>query len=324
MAIDPRFLAERPKSSPATNCWSKAASKPRAARSISGYPGSPVAGFFDALGDIQTAACGEGRSRLSGQQRGPGGRGDQRLADAACRGLIAMKSVGVHVAADALALGNLAGAHPEGGAVIIMGDDPWCESTQVPADSRFICEHLRMPVVEPGGPQELKDWIDLSLQALAGGRAVHRLHRHRRPGRRRRHGRCAGPTSSPSSTPSSALTLDTQQDRPGATCCCRREPGSRSCGIPERFAQDDAGRARAGDQPDHPATAMSHWHEGATGFGKLGRRSASSSPAWPAPYLEHVLADLGLAGVFPILQMGMSYPADVRAGRASSPSSAAR
>ena len=29
------------------------------------------------------------------------------------------------------------------------------------------------------------------------------------------------------------------------------------------------------------------------------------------PYLEHVLADLGLAGVFPVLYMGMSYPADV-------------
>src|SRR5678815_5879503 len=28
------------------------------------------------------------------------------------------------------------------------------------------------------------------------------------------------------------------------------------------------------------------------------------------PYLEHVLADLGLGGVFPILHMGMSYPVD--------------
>ena len=29
------------------------------------------------------------------------------------------------------------------------------------------------------------------------------------------------------------------------------------------------------------------------------------------PYLKHVLADLGLDGVFPILHMGMSYPPDV-------------
>src|SRR5262249_55730703 len=28
------------------------------------------------------------------------------------------------------------------------------------------------------------------------------------------------------------------------------------------------------------------------------------------PYLQHVLTDLGLSGVFPILNMGMSYPVD--------------
>ena len=47
---------------------------------------------------------------------------------------------------------------------MISGEYPWCESTQVPADSRFLFEHLRMPVVEPGTLQELKDWIDLSFK----------------------------------------------------------------------------------------------------------------------------------------------------------------
>jgi len=28
------------------------------------------------------------------------------------------------------------------------------------------------------------------------------------------------------------------------------------------------------------------------------------------PYLDHVLADLGLSGVFPVLRLGMSYPVD--------------
>ena len=80
------------------------------------------------------------------------------------RSVCAFKSVGAHVASDALALGTLAGAHPQGGAVIISGEDPWCDSTQVPADSRFLCEHLRMPVVEPGSTQEVKDWINLSFK----------------------------------------------------------------------------------------------------------------------------------------------------------------
>src|SRR5690606_11893122 len=68
------------------------------------------------------------------------------------------------VASDALALGNLAGAHPQGGALVISGDDPWCDSTQVAADCRFLFEHLRMPVVEPGTPQEVKDWVGLSFK----------------------------------------------------------------------------------------------------------------------------------------------------------------
>src|SRR5437763_9053584 len=86
------------------------------------------------------------------------------------RAVAAMKNVGVHVAADALALGNLAGAHEQGGAVVIMVEDPWCDSTQVPADSRFMCEHLRMPAVEPSDIQELKDWIALcfKLSQVAG------------------------------------------------------------------------------------------------------------------------------------------------------------
>ncbi len=75
-----------------------------------------------------------------------------------------MKSVGVHVAADALALGNLAGAHPEGGAIVVYGDDPWSDSTQCPADSRYISRHLFIPVLEPADSQEVKDFVDLAFK----------------------------------------------------------------------------------------------------------------------------------------------------------------
>src|SRR4051812_1346318 len=129
-----------------------------------GYPGSPVAGFFDVLGDIKDVLKKHGIRAFQANNEALGAaalNGSQMLP---VRGLIAMKSVGVHVAADALALGNLAGANPEGGAVVISGEDPWCDSTQVPADSRFLFEHLRMPVVEPGTIQETKDWIDSSFK----------------------------------------------------------------------------------------------------------------------------------------------------------------
>src|SRR5260221_1636770 len=131
---------------------------------LTGYPGSPVAGFFDVMGDIKDLLQRNGVRAFEANNEALGAAAVNGSQMAACRAIATMKSVGVHVASDALALGNLAGAHPEGGAVIIMGDDPWCDSTQVPADSRFLCEHLRMLVVEPGTLQELKDWINLSFK----------------------------------------------------------------------------------------------------------------------------------------------------------------
>ena len=131
---------------------------------LTGYPGSPVAGFFDAMELVaplfkekgirasiaNNAAL--GAAMLNGSQKG------------ALRGICAMKSVGLHVATDALALGNLAGAHPQGGVLVIVGDDPWSDSTQVPADSRYLSKHIYMPVMEPATNQELKDWIDLGFK----------------------------------------------------------------------------------------------------------------------------------------------------------------
>jgi len=131
---------------------------------LTGYPGSPVATFFDVISDLAPLLREKGiEGRISnneaisvaavnGTQMGP------------LRAMVALKSVGLHVASDGLSLGNLAGAHPQGGAVIVAGDDPWSESTQVPADSRFLCKHMQMPVVEPSTPQEVKDWIDISFR----------------------------------------------------------------------------------------------------------------------------------------------------------------
>ncbi|HOA72354.1 MAG TPA: 2-oxoacid:acceptor oxidoreductase family protein [Phycisphaerae bacterium] len=131
---------------------------------MTGYPGSPVATFFDVI-----AACADML-----KERGIEARlaNNEALSVAAVNGtqmgplraMAVFKSVGLHVASDALALGNLAGAHPEGGAVIVVGDDPWSESTQVPADSRFLFRHLFVPVIEPSTPQEVKDYVDVAFR----------------------------------------------------------------------------------------------------------------------------------------------------------------
>src|SRR4051812_11079863 len=166
MACDPRFLAESGREVFTGNelLVKGALETEGGVHLLTGYPGSPVAGFFDVLGDIKDLLTKNGVRAFQANNEALGAAAVNGSQMAPCRAIATMKSVGVHVASDALALGNLAGAHPQGGAVIIMGDDPWCDSTQVPADSRFICEHLRMPTVEPGTAQELKDWIDLSFK----------------------------------------------------------------------------------------------------------------------------------------------------------------
>ena len=129
-----------------------------------GYPGSPVAGFFDTIEAIQEIPKHYGIKAIMAHNEALSVamvNGSQMLG---LRAIAVMKSVGVHVASDALALGNLGGAHPEGGVLIVMGDDPWSDSTQVPADSRYLSKHLFMPVLEPSTAQEMKDWIDLGFK----------------------------------------------------------------------------------------------------------------------------------------------------------------
>src|SRR5688500_5099816 len=267
---------------------------------LTGYPGSPVAGFFDVLGDIKDVLGPRGIRAFQANNEALGVAAVNGSQMAPCRAIAAMKSVGVHVASDALALGNLAGAHPEGGAVIVMGDDPWCDSTQVPADSRFLCEHLRMPVVEPGTIQELKDWINLSFklsqaaglfigyvvttaQADGGGTVE------------------CKPNQFPVINQKQKVALDTQQ----IDLCQAR--------LPPRTRQQEL------NTPDRHAATVKGPRE--LGLIKIIRATSSTADVAPlgfivtgmaGPFLEHVLADLGLAGVFPILNMGMSYPVDVQ------------
>src|SRR3954447_22273789 len=172
MAIDPRFLTDSGREVFTGNelLVKGALECEGGVHLLTGYPGSPVAGFFDVCGDIAPLLKEHGVRAFQANNEALGVAALNGSQMAPCRGIATMKSVGVHVASDALAIGNLAGSHPQGGVVLISGEDPWCDSTQVPADSRFLFEHLRMAVVEPGTLQELKDWIALSfkLSQVAG------------------------------------------------------------------------------------------------------------------------------------------------------------
>jgi len=268
---------------------------------LTGYPGSPISGFFDAM-ELIAPLCQRkgiraciannealGAAMLNGSQMGP------------LRGICAMKSVGLHVATDALALGNLAGAHPQGGALVLIGDDPWSDSTQVPADSRYLCKHIFMPVMEPSSNQELKDWIDLGFRLsreanvyigylvttnqVDGGGSVQ-----------------VRPNQFPDVSTVNKYTLDTSKVDFENTVLLPPRTWLKEEGLPWRFGR---------------------LFESARRHGVNGIINARENPRWRAEiglvatglgfrYLEHALAEFGVADQVPILKLGISYPIDPR------------
>ncbi|HLA39589.1 MAG TPA: indolepyruvate ferredoxin oxidoreductase, partial [Candidatus Glassbacteria bacterium] len=133
----------------------------------SSYPGSPVAETLDVISanaelflEMGVEAVVANNEALAAARV----NGSQALPLRSCA---IMKCVGFNVALDVFETSNLAGANPDGGAVVIIGDDPHCSSTQTPADSRYKARSIFMPVVMPSTWQELKDWVDLSFQLSA-------------------------------------------------------------------------------------------------------------------------------------------------------------
>lgn len=264
-----------------------------------GYPGSPIAGFFDTAQEIAELLKARGIRAAMANNEALGVamvNGSQMLG---LRAIALQKSVGVHVAADALALGNLVGAHPEGGAVIVLGDDPWSDSTQVPADSRFLARHLMMPVLEPSDAQEIKDWINLaftlsreselyigylvSTNQVDGGGSVQVF-----------------PNQFPEVNTRNRAVLDTGAIDFERNVLLPPRTWRKEQNLPERFARlwASARRHQANQilAPPHPAAPN-------TGLGFI-----TSAAAYC--YLQHALAELGLFGCFPILKLGLTYPLD--------------
>ncbi|MGA2265968.1 MAG: FAD-dependent oxidoreductase [Phycisphaerae bacterium] len=298
MKVDPRFLtAEGPEIFTGSELLLKGALEATGGvHLLGGYPGSPVASFFDAMALVKDLLHERGIRAVMNSNEALAAamlNGSQLIG---CRAIIAMKSVGVHVAADALALGNLAGAHPEGGAIVVYGDDPWSDSTQCPADSRYISRHLFIPVVEPADAQEVKDFVDLSFKLS------------------RRSELFAG------------FILPTNLCDGGGTVQCRPNQYP-AFNARQKIELDTA----AIDLKRHVLLPPNSWYQEATYARRLERAVAAARDLglntilYPASqrkalgfvtsgmahgYLLHALFELGLLGEFPILRLGMSYPVD--------------
>jgi indolepyruvate ferredoxin oxidoreductase len=262
-----------------------------------GYPGSPVSGFFDCIEAIAEIPKQYGISAVLANNEALSAAMVNGSQMHGLRAMCVMKSVGLHVAADALAIGNLAGAHPDGGVVVVMGDDPWSDSTQVPADSRFLCKHLYMPILEPSTNQEMKDWVDLAFrlsreselyigflvttnQADGGGSVQ------------------VGRNHFPRVNTHNPIALDTAKVDFEKNVLLPPRTWRREQGFPQRYERLWASARRHGVNRITPRSA-----KGRSPIGFVSSALAFS-------YLEHALQQLGLTDVFPLLKLGITYPLD--------------
>ncbi|MBM3395525.1 MAG: indolepyruvate ferredoxin oxidoreductase family protein, partial [Betaproteobacteria bacterium] len=80
------------------------------------------------------------------------------------------KGPGVDRTGDAFKHGNLAGTHPRGGVLALMGDDHTCESSTTAHSSEYAMVDAMMPILNPAGVQELLDYglIGFALSRYAG------------------------------------------------------------------------------------------------------------------------------------------------------------
>ncbi len=77
------------------------------------------------------------------------------------RSLVAMKHVGVNVAADPL----FSSAHTgvDGGFVVVSADDPGMHSSQNEQDNRLYAKFAKLPLIEPSDSQECLDFLGVAL-----------------------------------------------------------------------------------------------------------------------------------------------------------------
>ena len=262
-----------------------------------GYPGSPVSGFFDCIEAIAEIPKQYGISAVLANNEALSAAMVNGSQMHCLRAMCVMKSVGLHVATDALSLGNLAGAHPDGGVVVVIGDDPWSDSTQVPADSRFLCKHMFMPILEPSTNQEMKDWVDIAFRLSReselyigflvttnqadGGGSVQVARNH-----------------FPRVNTHNPIQLDTARIDFEKNVLLPPRTWRREQGFPARYQRLWASARRHGVNKIIPAASKA---KAPIGF---------ISSALAHSYLEHALQQLGLTDTFPLLKLGITYPLD--------------
>ncbi|MEM7274286.1 MAG: indolepyruvate ferredoxin oxidoreductase family protein [Actinomycetota bacterium] len=145
---------------------------------VSGYPGSPLGGYGDAVSasarlapDLPVVS----RPGLNEELAASAVMGSQLAVlqpDCRYEGIVGIwygKAPGVERAADALRHAVFAGTSTRGGALAIVGDDPAAKSSTVPSSSAGLLSDMHMPLLYPGDPGEA---LDLGRHAIALSRTT--------------------------------------------------------------------------------------------------------------------------------------------------------
>ncbi len=139
---------------------------------VSGYPGSPLGTFDLALEADQAALEGHRilhRPGLNEELAAATVWGSQMGASVPYHGVDGVvgvwygKAPGLDRSGDALKHGNAMGSGPNGGVLLLCGDDPAAKSSTLTCDSQYTFQDACIPVVYPGDQQDV---IDLGIQAL--------------------------------------------------------------------------------------------------------------------------------------------------------------
>lgn len=144
---------------------------------ITGYEGSPLAGYDLELGRRGKLLAQYGivhRPGLNKETAATAVMGTQLAFNAGpvrADGVLGVwygKAPGLDRASDALRHANYAGAHPRGGALALVGDDPAAKSSSVPSASEQELADLGIPVFYPADPQDV---LELAPHAIELSRA---------------------------------------------------------------------------------------------------------------------------------------------------------
>ncbi len=118
------------------------------------YPGTPSTEIMEYIQQSPEAAEGKISCRWSANEK-TALEAALGMSYAGKRAMVAMKHVGMNVAADAFINAAITGVN--GGLVVVAADDPSMHSSQNEQDSRFYGKFAMVPVYEPRNQQEAYD-----------------------------------------------------------------------------------------------------------------------------------------------------------------------